>query len=60
MSIGSLQIPGIPGMRMVFFSIILIFLMIFVREGIMGRKEFSWDWLLHRSRLSRLVRGGSK
>jgi branched-chain amino acid transport system permease protein len=60
MSIGSLHIPGIPGMRMVFFSVILVFLMIFVREGIMGRKEFSWDWLLHRSRLSRMVRGGSK
>ena len=35
--------PGIPGMRMVTFSILLILLMIFARNGIMGRKEFSWD-----------------
>ncbi|HYA03139.1 MAG TPA: branched-chain amino acid ABC transporter permease [Syntrophobacteria bacterium] len=57
MTVGSLQIPGIPGMRMVVFSIILIFLMIFARNGIMGRREFSWDWLLGRSRLGRLIQG---
>lgn len=39
---------GIPGMRMVIFSAILILVMIFARSGIMGRREFSWqgffDW----------------
>jgi branched-chain amino acid transport system permease protein len=39
---GWLQVPGIPGMRMVIFSIILIGVMIFAREGIMGRREFTW------------------
>lgn len=58
MEIFGFEIPGIPGMRMVIFSIILIFLMIFVRRGIMGRNEFSWDWLLERSPLSRVFRGG--
>jgi branched-chain amino acid transport system permease protein len=46
LSIGPLEIPGIPGMRMVIFSVILIGLMIFARKGIMGREEFSWQWLI--------------
>ena len=48
-SIGALHVPGIPGMRMVIFSIILVMVMIFARKGIMGRGEFSWqrffEWL---------------
>jgi branched-chain amino acid transport system permease protein len=60
MTFGSLQIPGIPGMRMVAFSVILVFLMIFARNGIMGRREFSWDWLLVRSRLGRMIRGNGR
>ena len=48
-SIGALHVPGIPGMRMVIFSIILVMAMIFARQGIMGRGEFSWqrffEWL---------------
>jgi branched-chain amino acid transport system permease protein len=45
-SLGVFTIPGIPGMRMVFFSLILMIVIIFMRQGIMGRKEFSWDLLL--------------
>ncbi len=45
MHIFNFTIPGIPGMRMVIFSILLIVIMIFAREGIMGQKEFSWDSL---------------
>ncbi|AEA33108.1 branched-chain amino acid ABC transporter permease [Hippea maritima] len=45
MNIAGLHIPGIPGMRMVIFSILLIVIMIFAREGIMGQREFSWNWL---------------
>jgi branched-chain amino acid transport system permease protein len=33
---------GIPGMRMVIFSVLLIVVMLFARKGIMGRQEFSW------------------
>ena len=43
-TIGSFHIPGIPGMRMVIFSLLLIAVIIFRREGIMGTREFSWDW----------------
>ena len=39
---GSYQIPGIPGMRMVIFSLILLGIIIYRREGIMGMKEISW------------------
>ncbi|EES89439.1 branched-chain amino acid ABC transporter permease [Helicobacter canadensis] len=31
-----------PGLRMVFFSLILLIIMLFAREGIMGKKEI-WD-----------------
>ncbi|WP_320606570.1 branched-chain amino acid ABC transporter permease [Helicobacter sp.] len=31
-----------PGLRMVFFSVILLVIMLFAREGIMGKKEL-WD-----------------
>lgn len=44
-SLGAVEIPGIPGMRMVIFSVILMCIIIFRREGLMGMREFSWDWL---------------
>jgi branched-chain amino acid transport system permease protein len=47
-SVAGIDIPGIPGMRMVLFSIILILVMIFMRQGIMGRKEFSWQSSIER------------
>jgi branched-chain amino acid transport system permease protein len=53
--IGSFQITGIPGMRMVVFSLLLIFMIIFRREGIMGMREFSWDWLLRTKRRAKAV-----
>jgi len=44
-SIGSFQMDGIPGMRMVVFSLALIVIILFKREGIMGMREFSWATL---------------
>ncbi|WP_245994629.1 branched-chain amino acid ABC transporter permease [Desulfosoma caldarium] len=43
MNFGFFTIPGIPGMRMVLFSIILMVVIVFARRGIMGRSELSWD-----------------
>ncbi len=40
------QYDGVPGMRMVLFSVILILVMLFARSGIMGRSEFTWEGLL--------------
>lgn len=47
-TIGSIYIPGIAGMRMLVFSILLVFLMIYYRRGLFGDKEISWDWVLSR------------
>ncbi len=48
MTIGSLTIPGIPGMRMVIFSVVLLLIILYRRQGIMGNWEFSWEKLLRR------------
>ncbi|MEN2996711.1 MAG: branched-chain amino acid ABC transporter permease [Acetomicrobium sp.] len=48
MDFGPIHIPGIPGMRMVIFSLALIFIILFRREGIMGMKELTWDALFGR------------
>lgn len=44
-NIGSFSIPGVPGMRMVIFSLVLLFIILYRREGIIGGYEFSWDSL---------------
>ncbi len=49
-TIGSINIPGIPGMRMVIFSLLLIIVIIFRREGIMGMREFSWNIFFPKNR----------
>jgi len=45
-TLGPLHIPGIPGMRMVLFSLLLLAVILFYRRGLMGTREFSWDWLI--------------
>jgi branched-chain amino acid transport system permease protein len=45
MHIGTMTIPGIPGMRMVVFSLALLCIILFRREGIMGMREWSWSGL---------------
>ena len=45
---GDWELPGIPGMRMVVFSLALIFIILFRREGFMGKREFNWDWAVGR------------
>jgi branched-chain amino acid transport system permease protein len=49
MNLGLFTIPGIPGMRMVIFSVILMVVIIFVRRGIMGQQELSWGWVFDRN-----------
>ena len=36
---------GLPGLRMVVFSILLMVMVIYRQRGLMGNKEFSWDTL---------------
>ncbi len=44
--LGSFEIQGVPGMRMVVFSLALMLVILFRREGLMGMREFNWDWLV--------------
>lgn len=44
-SIGDFYIAGIPGMRMVVFSLALLFIILFRREGLMGTREITWEGL---------------
>lgn len=37
------SIEGIPGMRMVIFSLLLLGIILFRRTGLMGMREFSWN-----------------
>ncbi len=39
---GLVEIPGIPGMRMVVFSVILLAIILYRREGIMGSREITF------------------
>ena len=36
---------GLPGLRMVVFSILLMLVIIFRQQGLMGNREFSWDMI---------------
>lgn len=56
-NIGPIHLPGVAGMRMVVFSVLLILLMIFYRRGLFGQWELSWDWILAKLRAAR---GGRK
>lgn len=47
--IGSFHVPFLrTGFRMVVFSIVLMVVVLFWRQGIMGQKEFSWDGIYNR------------
>jgi len=45
MKIFGITIPGISGMRMLIFSLILMVAVLFFRHGILGDREFSWEAL---------------
>ncbi|MBM4272859.1 MAG: branched-chain amino acid ABC transporter permease [Deltaproteobacteria bacterium] len=42
MTLWGLNLPGIPGLRMVIFSLLLLLVILFFRRGLLGRREFSW------------------
>jgi branched-chain amino acid transport system permease protein len=37
-----LHLPGIPGMRMVIFSFLLLLVILYFRRGLLGGREFTW------------------
>lgn len=58
MELGFITIPGAPGLRMVIFSTLLIVMILFRRQGLMGDRELSFAWI--ENRFSRIFgrRGG--
>lgn len=56
MNLGFIQVQGIPGLRMVIFSFMLVLVIIFWQQGLMGKRELSWDAL---ERLLARKSGGS-
>ena len=40
-----IQTPALPGLRMVVFSVLLMLVVIFRQQGLMGSKEFSWEMI---------------
>jgi branched-chain amino acid transport system permease protein len=46
---------GLPGLRMVVFSVLLLLVVIYRQQGLMGKQEFSWNSLFN-SALPRLRR----
>lgn len=46
MDFGFVTFQGIPGLRMVVFSALLMLVIIFFRHGLMGTKEFSFDKMM--------------
>lgn len=47
-NLGFIVIEGIPGLRMVVFSVLLMIVILFYQRGIMGTNEFTWDMILKR------------
>jgi len=41
------QTPALPGLRMVVFSLLLLFVIIYRPRGLMGRREFSWKMVFN-------------
>lgn len=41
----SYDFPGLPGLRQLFFAVMMLLLILFARNGLLGGREFSWSWL---------------
>ncbi|MDR2477806.1 MAG: branched-chain amino acid ABC transporter permease [Treponema sp.] len=42
-----IRTQGLPGLRMVVFSFLLMLVVIYRQQGLMGNREFSWDMLFN-------------
>jgi branched-chain amino acid transport system permease protein len=52
MDFGFFEIQGIPGMRMVVFSALLMMVILWYPRGLMGTNEFTWDFILEKRYLN--------
>jgi branched-chain amino acid transport system permease protein len=39
------EFAGLPGLRQLAFAIMLLLLILFAQRGLLGEREFSWDWI---------------
>ncbi|MBZ9687131.1 branched-chain amino acid ABC transporter permease [Clostridium estertheticum] len=60
MDFGFISFQGIPGLRMVVFSALLMMVVIFFRHGLMGTNEFSFDKIIHIFSKKPPVKGGDE
>jgi branched-chain amino acid transport system permease protein len=60
MDFGIITIQGIPGIRMVVFSALLMMVVIFFRNGLMGTKEFSFDKIIAKFSRKPPIKGGDE
>jgi branched-chain amino acid transport system permease protein len=44
-----------PGLRMVIYALLLILLMIFRPQGLLGRREFGWDLFRRKAQVKEAV-----
>jgi len=47
-NLGFISLPGVAGMRMVIFSLLLLLVILFYQHGIMGTREFNWNWIINK------------
>ncbi len=50
MDVFGVTIKGIPGMRMLIFSVLLMITILFFRKGVFGEREFSWNIFVRKKR----------
>ena len=56
-----IRTQGLPGLRMVVFSVLLLAVIIFRQQGLMGNRELSWEMLVNfRQNLSKMKLPGSR
>ena len=55
-NLGFIQLPATPGMRMVVFSLVLLAVILYRREGIMGMREITWETLADLLRRAKIKR----
>ena len=55
----NIEFPGVPGLRMLAFSLMLLLLILFARKGLLGDKEFSWNGLFSgMGKIIQRIKGG--
>lgn len=60
LDLGFVVIPFRPGLRMVVFSLLLMIIVLFYRNGLMGNKEFTWDFFKGIFKRKQAKQGGAK